>query len=149
MSKRVKVLVSMLVAVILVTVGGTTIAMAQEEETTPAPQVGVNVPLLARVAEILGISTGNLTSAFEQARQEIRPETCNQTMARQRITQRNINGIKERWMEQRQGIGKGFQGNQTESRQDTRLRISQSVRGRQMIAVPKGWQRPGPAEQAD
>ena len=149
MSKRVKVLVSVLVAVILLTVGGTTIAMAQEEETTPAPQVGVNAPLLARVAEILGISRDNLTNAFEQARQELRQETCNQTMARQCITQRNIDGIKERWMEKRQGIGKRFQGNGTESQQNPRLRISQSVRGRQMIAVPKGWQRPGPPQAVD
>jgi len=53
MSKKMKVLVSTLVAVLLLTVGGTAIAMAQEEEE-PAPQVEAN-GLLTRVAEILDI----------------------------------------------------------------------------------------------
>ncbi|MFC1903801.1 hypothetical protein ACFLXJ_06035 [Chloroflexota bacterium] len=69
MSKKMKVLVSVLVAVLLLTVGGTTLAMAQDEEE-PAPQAEAN-GLLARVAEILNVPEADLVNAFEQARQEI------------------------------------------------------------------------------
>ena len=69
MSKKIKVLVSVLVAVLLLTVGGTTIAMAQEEEES-APQVEVN-GLLTRVAEILDIPEEDLVAAIDQARQEM------------------------------------------------------------------------------
>ena len=100
MSKKMKVLVSMLVAIILMTVGGTTIAMANEEEPTIAPQEGVTPPFLARAAEILGISTDNLASAFNQARQEMREEclaTGNCT-----IRQEKLNRFREQWKERHQ-----------------------------------------------
>ena len=79
MSKKMKVLVSVLVAILVLTVGGTTIAMAQEGEE-PEPQdeeltaeVGEN-DFLARVAEILGIPEEELREAFQQARQEMMEE---------------------------------------------------------------------------
>jgi len=72
MSKRVKVLISVLVAVVLLTVGGTATVMAQEP--TPPPEAGTN-GLLARVAEILGVSLDDITNAFRQAWQEMGEDT--------------------------------------------------------------------------
>ena len=72
MSKKVKILISVLVAVVLLTVGGAATVLAQEP--TPPPEAGTN-GLLARVAAILGISLDDITSAFNQARQEMGEET--------------------------------------------------------------------------
>jgi len=73
MSKKMKVLVSVLVAVLVFTIGGTAIALAQEEEEEPVPEVAAN-SFLARVAEILGVPEEDLTDAFKQARQELMQE---------------------------------------------------------------------------
>ena len=71
MSKKVKVLISALVIAVLLTVGATTMVMAEgEEETTPPPETSENA-LLARVADILGIDEEDLINAFEQAQQEM------------------------------------------------------------------------------
>jgi hypothetical protein len=74
MSKRVKVLISVVAAVVLMAVAGAATVMAQEE-TPPADETESN-PLLARVAGILGISEETLVNAIEQARQEVRDATC-------------------------------------------------------------------------
>jgi len=68
-SRKMKVIISVLVAVLLLTVGGT-VALADEE---PTPQSGVN-RLLDRVAGILGIEQEELADAFNQARQEMQEE---------------------------------------------------------------------------
>ncbi len=86
MSKKMKVFVSVVVAVLVLTVGGmATVVMAQEGEDTPfeeetttgvaglMPQVALD-GLLARVAEIMGISEEELMSALKQARQEMMEE---------------------------------------------------------------------------
>ena len=73
MSKKMKVLVSVLVAVVLLTVGGVATVMADDGSTATENETG-RKGLQARVAEILGIPSDNLTSAFEQAWQEIRDE---------------------------------------------------------------------------
>jgi len=70
MSKKIKVLISVVAAVLLLTIGTTAVVMAQEE---PAPEPRAN-GLLSRVADDLGISQGELTDAFQQARQEMRQE---------------------------------------------------------------------------
>ena len=82
MSRKVKVLVSVLVAVVLLTVGGTATVMAQEGEFAPTPEpsttaliVTANTTgLLARVAEKLGITEEELINAFKQAQQEMSDE---------------------------------------------------------------------------
>jgi len=140
MSKKIKVLISMLVVVLLVTVIPATVVVAQEDETTPAPPTAGNDGLLARVAEILGISPDELAGAFNQARQGVREEcqatdNCN-------ICQENVNRFRERWVEKKQGMGKRFQSNGTESQENRRFRISQPVRSRQMGVVPEGWSGP-------
>lgn len=144
MSKKVKVIGLIVVVIILLTVGGTTVAMANEEETVTAPREWMNSPFLARVAEILGISTDNLTGAVIQAWQEMREGNLVQATANCTICQEKINRFREqwkerqqKWAEKRQEMGRRFQGSNTDTQNKTRLRISQSVRGRQMIAAPK------------
>ena len=73
MSRRIKVIISVLVAVVVLTVGSAATVMA-EGEATPPPEAGAKC-LPARVAQILGISQEDLTNAFEQARQEMREES--------------------------------------------------------------------------
>ena len=60
MSRKMKILIPVLVAVLLLTVGGTAVVMADEE---PLPQTGP-LSLLARVAGILGIEQEKLVDAF-------------------------------------------------------------------------------------
>ena len=85
MSKKMKVLVSVVVAVVLLTVGSVATVMAQEEPT-PTPQAN---GLLARVAEILDIPQETLVDAFQQARQEMKQEAYeeNGEQARQQLRQ--------------------------------------------------------------
>lgn len=71
MSKRVKILVSVMAAIFLLAVGTTAAVMAQEE---PAPPEEEANGLLARVADILDIPQEDLIDAVKQARQEIRQE---------------------------------------------------------------------------
>ena len=86
-----KVLVSVLVAILLLTVGGTTIALAQddeelEEDELTTEEVEGILPdeesdnLLARVAEILGISEEELRDIFRQAREEVRDERFDEAL---------------------------------------------------------------------
>ncbi len=100
MSKRFKVLASVLVAVLLLAVAGTAMVMAQEDEPAPTPQAGAN-GLLARVAEILDIPEEELVDAFKQVRQEMREEAFIKSLDRAveqgRITQDEANEIIEWW----------------------------------------------------
>ena len=83
MSKRIKVLVVVLAAVLLLTVGGTATVMAQEEPK-PTPQAN---GLLTRVAEILDIPQERLVDAFTQARQQMRQARQELRQARQELRQ--------------------------------------------------------------
>ena len=74
MSRRIKVMISAVVAVVVLTVGSTATVMANGE-ATPPPEAGTEC-FLARVAQILGITWEDLTNAFEQARQELWEEHC-------------------------------------------------------------------------
>ena len=74
MSRKIKVIISVLVAVVMLTVGNAATVMANGE-ATPPPEAGAEC-FLARVAQILGITWEDMTNAFEQARQEIRDEHC-------------------------------------------------------------------------
>jgi uncharacterized protein YehS (DUF1456 family) len=70
MSKKWKIILTVVAAVVVLTVSGGMIAMA-DDETAP-----VSNPLLARVAQILGnnITEQTLTSAFKSARVEVARE---------------------------------------------------------------------------
>ena len=133
MSKKVKVIISMVMALILLTVGGTAVALAQDE-TTPDTQTG---NLLARVANLLGVTEEQLTGALEQARQEMQ-EDC-QATGNCTIRQQNENKVRAQWQEgqeeftgKRQGMGRGFQNKGVESQNKARYRISQSLGGQQI-----------------
>lgn len=112
MSKKMKVIVSVLVAVLLLTVGGTAIAMAQEEEE-PAPQVEAN-GLLTRVAEILDISEEDLLAAIDQARQEMREEAfdraLDEAVAEGLITAEEAEEIREWWEQKPEVMDRGLFG---------------------------------------
>jgi hypothetical protein len=97
MSKKTKVLISVVVAMLVLAVGGTTMALAQEddepvneeelveeeviEEEELVPELFLEIMpdvesdgLLERVAEILGISEEELREAFQEAREEMAEE---------------------------------------------------------------------------
>ena len=108
MSKKVKVLVSVLVVAVLLTAGGVTTVMAQEG-SEPPPEASTEETstkgLLARVAEILGVSQEELVNAFKQAQQEIREEALDKLLAKAveegLITEDEANEIKGWWEEAR------------------------------------------------
>ncbi len=107
MSKKVKVLISVLVVALLLTVGGVTTVMAEgEEETTPPPDARAN-GLLERVADILKIDQADLIDAFKQAQQEIRQEAfirrLDKAVENGRITQSEADETRE-WWEQKPGV---------------------------------------------
>jgi len=126
MSKKVKVLVSVLVVVILLTVGGTATVLAQEndeEVTATANETGTN-GLLARVAGILGVPQEELVNAFKQAQQEMREEAfiryLDKAVEKGLITQEEADEIKGWWGERPEALDRSV----------LRARISQAVRSR-------------------
>jgi CO dehydrogenase/acetyl-CoA synthase alpha subunit len=82
MSKKVKILVSVLIVAVLLIAGGTATVLAQEEQTQEQPVEVESEPvrycqndaLLAKVAELLGMTTEELNEVFEQAQQELKDE---------------------------------------------------------------------------
>jgi len=101
MSKKVKVLVSLVAVVLLVLTGATAAVMAQEEPATTA-ETGVS-RFLDRVAEILDIPQDELIDAFSQARQELGEEAClgkiDMLLARGLITQDEADQVMECWQQ--------------------------------------------------
>jgi hypothetical protein len=100
MSKKVKIILAVLLAVVVLTVGVVSVAMAQ----TPTPAEGKS--LLARVAEILG---GNMTEqklidAFKQANLEIRNEAIEKALEKA-VSDNRINSAEAQqilqWWQQR------------------------------------------------
>jgi len=82
MSKRLKVLVSVSIVAVLLIAGSTATVMAQEEQTQEQPVEVESEPvrclqndaLLAKVAELLGMTPEELNDVFEQAQQELKDE---------------------------------------------------------------------------
>ena len=146
MSKKVKVLVSVLVAVVLLTVGGVATVMAQEEEPVqeePAPQLEGRTGLLAKVAEILGISQEELGNAFRQAQQEMMQEAfiraLDKAVEEGLITQQEADEIKEWWENKPEALDRLTPG----------ARILKASRFRQMMAFSRGWGGPRIPKLAD
>jgi hypothetical protein len=126
MSKKMKVLIAVLVAVLTLTVSGAVAVLAQEDEEIepdeeellgklneimPGVKMFVSTEsseLLSRVAEILDISEEELSDAFAQAKQEIMAERSEKTfyefleqaIEEGLITEEEAEEIKE-WWEQR------------------------------------------------
>ncbi len=177
MSKKVKVMIATLVAVLLLAAIPAAVALAQngEDESAPAPQLTVRNPLLDRVAEILGISADNLTAAFEQARQERWEEVGSQASGnwsngplgfgqfgeRLQEKQQKWNTLRERIQEKaRDGSclsDNGTPGAQNWFRQGADsssgfapgVRMGNALRGRHMTAAPRGWNGPIPYQPED
>ena len=165
MSRRVKVTVSVLVVVLLLTLSGTAVVMA--DEPTPGTPSGIG-GLLARVASILGITQDKLVAAFQQACQEMRAErqatdncsaTANGTSRhewanrfREKFAEKQQKWLemsqqwlekKQRLMEKRQkwleskGMGRWFEGDVTDNQTNMPLSISPAMRGTQMVTVAR------------
>lgn len=73
MSRKMRIFIPVLVAILILTAGSAAMVLAQEGEEEPTSPAETN-GLLARVAEILGISPEELMTAFRQARQEMTEE---------------------------------------------------------------------------
>jgi len=105
-----KVLVSVLVAVLLLVAGGTATVMAQEDEE-PTLQVEAN-GLLTRVAEILDIPEEDLVNAFTQAQQEMREEAyfsfLDKAVAEGLLTQEEADEIREWWQQKPEALEQGL-----------------------------------------
>ena len=138
MSKRIKIIISALVVVLLLTMGATMTVMANdgepEEELLP-PGVEAEVRgLVARVAEILGIDQEDLVAAFNQARQEMRVEAfdrfLDKAVEQGRIASEEAGEIREWWEQRPEALGPNV---------FPRACIRRAIRGRQMIAASRGW----------
>ena len=106
MSRRMKVIIAVLMAVVLLAAGTTATVMAQDESPT-----GEN-GLLARVAEILNIPEGELAHAFAQARQEMREEASDRALNRAVeegvITEEEADEIRGWWGQKPEALDKGL-----------------------------------------
>jgi len=136
MSKKVKVLVSVLVTVVLLTVSGAATVMAQEEEPVqeePVPKLEGRTGLLARVADILDIPEEDLINAFRQAQQEMRQEAfiraLDKAVGKRLITQEEADETKEWWEHKPEALDCLTPG----------AGILKASRFRQMMAVSRGW----------
>ena len=109
MSRKMKILISLLVAVLVFTIGGTAMALAQEdededEEEELVTEVEAN-GLLSKIAEILDIPEDELREAFAQAREELREEKFEATFYQlidkaeeeELITPEEAEAIREWW----------------------------------------------------
>lgn len=142
MSKRLKVMVSVLVAVLLLTVGGVATVLA-DDGTTPTPDTTSTNGLLARVAEKLGVAEEELGNAFREARQEMRDEAClgalDKAVAEGYISQEEADEVRGWWGQKPEALDQGL------------LRHSFSFRSmrKNMAGNHGGWQRIGPPVSAD
>ena len=156
MSKKVKVLVSVLVAVVLLTVGGAATVMANDGSTATDNETGRRC-LQARVAEKLGIPSDNMTNAFKLSRQEMREgafiRLIDKALENECITEDDYDEIIG-WLETRPEVLDSlfpcsFGASALGSRHMWGARINQAILGKHMWGGYKGWHRPSPPEQAD
>ena len=134
MSRKAKVLVSVLVVAVLLTVGGAATVMAQDEPPPPAgeeaapPEEGTE-GLLARVADILGVTQEELVDAFRQARQGMMEEAffncLDRAVEEGLITQEEADEIKEWWQQKPEAL----------DHPALRARVLESLRGRRTMSV--------------
>jgi len=164
MSKKVKVIVSVVAAVVLLTVGTVTAVMAQEDGST-ANTTGTR-GLFARVADNLNVPKEDLIDAFKQARQEMGQEmrqmwqerrqkaflkAFDKAVGKELITQGEADEIREWWEQRPEALGQVWQacpsagsalgdGNMWNKRWHSTFGMQGSG---------KGWHRAGAPEIAD
>lgn len=112
MSKKLKVMVSVLAAVLLLTLAGVGTVLAQDEGST-ATDEGTGAPsFLARVAEKLGITEEELSSAVNEVRQEMRDEArlkaLDKAVAEGYITQEEAGEIEGWWAQKPEALDRGL-----------------------------------------
>ncbi len=163
MSKRIKVFISVSVALVLLAVAGATAVMAQgkptlasEASTRSRPAIGVEPRiglgqfygrvgdnmtngLLPRVAEILGIPQEELSDAFKQAQQEMKAEafirTLDRAVEKGRITQEEADEIKA-WYEQKpESLDSGL----FHRARNFKAMRGRHMRGQHMQGDHRGW----------
>ncbi|MBI4304230.1 MAG: hypothetical protein HY665_07855 [Chloroflexi bacterium] len=117
MSKKLKIVISISLAAILLLAGGTTAVLADKARQTEATEVLVLAATanttanttVARVAQILGIPQETLANAIKQAERELRTEALNNYLAKAvekgRLTQEQANQIKEWWSKRPEALG--------------------------------------------
>ncbi len=141
MSKKVKVLISVLVIVVRLTVGATATVMAKGEvETTPPPEASENA-LLERVADILGIDEEDLINALKQAQQEMREEAfinrLNQAVEEGLITREQADEIIEWWEQKPEVIEPGMFENNLRFRASHRFHLRNGSRAGTCPRLPE------------
>ena len=167
MSKRMKVFVSVLVAVVLLTVGGVATVMADGGSTATDNETGRN-GFQARVAEILGIPQEDLIDAFEQARQEMREEAfygkLDKAVEEGLLTQEEADEIQEWWEQKPEALDQGqlrrascfmgqyggqLSGNRLGVRAQRSPQPCQEMEQRAFQGMDRGWHRLGSPWLAD
>ena len=142
MSKKVKILVSVLVAVVLLTVGGAAAVMADDGSTATDNETG-RKGLQARVAENLGVTDEELASAFREARQEMCEAAfiryLDKALAEERITEDEYNAIIAWWEARPEAVDSLF----------PHVLGTPALGGRHMWGGYRGWCRPIPPKVAD
>lgn len=103
MSKKVKVLIGILVAVLMLTLGGTAIALA-DDTTAPADNT-TRLSILDRVAQILNIDKQTLTDAFNQARQEMQADNQTRLRGRRQLTEEQQEQLRQKMEQLREKMG--------------------------------------------
>ncbi len=115
MSKRMKVIIAVLAAVLALTVGGVTAALAQDEELPTPPFNELHESFLAKVADNLGVSVDELQAAITSAQQEIREEALTSRLDKAveegRLTQEEADALQEWWEQKPECLGPGLAGN--------------------------------------
>lgn len=110
MSKKVRVIVSALVAVVLLVVAGTVTVMAAGDNQTAAPPKTVQ----SRLAEKLGITEDRLANANKAVQAEIRDEALSRNLDKAvekgRITADDATKIKAWWQARPAAVDKLFPG---------------------------------------
>ncbi len=118
MSRKMKILISILVPVVLLAVGGVSFVLAADGTSPGSANVtgsGNVTPikgLLPRVAVILGIPEQTLTDAFKKADQQIKDEAflkdLDKAVASGRMTQDEANKLKAWWQQRPDVANRGF-----------------------------------------
>jgi hypothetical protein len=117
-SRKMKVLISLLVAVLVFTIGGTAMALAQEDEEEEMVTEVASNNLLSRVADILNVPEEDLVNAFAQAQKELREEKFNETFYQlidkaeeeELITPEEAEAIREWWEQKPEALDPALLG---------------------------------------
>ncbi|MFC2016956.1 hypothetical protein ACFLUD_00900 [Chloroflexota bacterium] len=146
MSKRMKVLVSVLVAVVLLTVGGVATVMADDGSTATDNETGRNC-LQAMVAKNLGVTDEELANAFKLARQEMCEADfiryLDKALAEERITEDEYNAIIAWWEVRPEAVDSlfpcSFGASALGDRHMWGAHINPAIVGKHMWGGYKGW----------